>query len=232
MNPGRAESAVESGDWRRGDGRMGQPGGEATEPMRSADGRDREVRRMPKMGKDRKSGREDARAPGDAGGLGGDEDYDWIKYLGEGRTSSASSPGPSAPSVQPASRGAAQTAARPATLPTRSRADSGFARGRRPERNQARTEQAGRTPPPAGSEADPVTLPPAAYGRGRSTRPPPGYGDGPSTRPPADDRVGRSARQADDYDGRAPLPPARRDDLRQPPPRYGAAGTASPRARS
>ena len=43
----------------------------------SADGRDAEVGRMPKRSKDRS---EDLAALGD-------DDYDWIKYLGEGRSS-------------------------------------------------------------------------------------------------------------------------------------------------
>src|SRR5215470_15345064 len=37
---------------------------------------------MPKRGNDRQSSRDDARGPG---APGGDEDYAWIKYLGEGR---------------------------------------------------------------------------------------------------------------------------------------------------
>ena len=38
---------------------------------------------MPKDGKNRRSGRDEARGNDLAGALGGDEDYDWIKYLGK-----------------------------------------------------------------------------------------------------------------------------------------------------
>src|SRR5258708_34316421 len=50
----------------------------------------REVSRMPRGGKNRQSGPDEARGSDLAGGLG-DEDYDWIRYLGEGRSSSGAS---------------------------------------------------------------------------------------------------------------------------------------------
>src|SRR5258707_8787600 len=64
----------------------------------------REVGRMPKDGKNRRSGRDEARGNDLAGALGGDEDYDWIKYLGEGRSpssSATSAPLPPASAAQP-----------------------------------------------------------------------------------------------------------------------------------
>ena len=77
---------------------------------------------MPKGGKNRRSDRDDARGNDLAGGLGGDEDYDWIKYLGEGR-----SPSSSATPAQPPPASPAQTvvrpAARPEPLPQRVRPD-------------------------------------------------------------------------------------------------------------
>ncbi len=45
---------------------------------------------MPRGGKNRQSGPDEARGSDLAGGLG-DEDYDWIRYLGEGRSSSGAS---------------------------------------------------------------------------------------------------------------------------------------------
>src|SRR5262245_465837 len=82
----------------------------------------REVSRMPKDGKNRRSGRDDSRGNDLAGGLGGDEDYDWIKYLGEGR--SPSSPATSAQSRPPSQApAAARPAVRPAPLPQRVRPD-------------------------------------------------------------------------------------------------------------
>src|SRR5215472_9767266 len=74
----------------------------------------REVSRMPKGGKNRQSGRDDPRGGNLAGGLG-DEDYEWIRYLGEGRSSSgASSSHPPSQSPVPA-----VAAARPAPPPQR-----------------------------------------------------------------------------------------------------------------
>src|SRR5712671_4421631 len=100
----------------------------------------REVGRMPKDGKNRRSGRDEARGNDLAGALGGDEDYNWIKYLGEGR-----SPSSSATSAQPPPASPAQTVARPAArpepLPQR-------VRGGGPDRGGRRR----RGPPPAGSE--------------------------------------------------------------------------------
>ena len=66
---------------------------------------------MPKKG--RRTERDEALGV-DPGGLGGDEDYDWIKYLGEGR-SSASSAAISAPTT--AVRTQARTAAAPPARP-------------------------------------------------------------------------------------------------------------------
>src|SRR5262249_13920373 len=45
---------------------------------------------MPKRGNDRQSSRDDARGQG---APGGDEDYAWIKYLGEGRAAPSSAGG-------------------------------------------------------------------------------------------------------------------------------------------
>jgi hypothetical protein len=70
-----------------------------------------EVSRMPKKG--RRTERDEALGS-DPGGFGGDQDYDWIKYLGEGRSSAApSSPATAAPAV------ALRTQARPVTVPSR-----------------------------------------------------------------------------------------------------------------
>src|SRR5260221_35714 len=116
----------------------------------------REVGRMPKDGKNRRSGRDEARGNDLAGALGGDEDYDWIKYLGEGRSPSSSAtsaqPPPTSPAqppptspAQPPAASPAQTVARPAArpepLPQR-------VRGGGPDRGGRRR----RGPPPAGSE--------------------------------------------------------------------------------
>src|SRR5262249_57437244 len=70
----------------------------------------REVSRMPKDGKNRRSGRDEARR----NDLGGDENYDWIKYLGEGRSSPSSS---SATPAQPSPRSPTQPPKRPASRP-------------------------------------------------------------------------------------------------------------------
>src|SRR5215813_306902 len=93
----------------------------------------REVSRMPKDGKNRRSGRDEARR----NDLGGDEDYDWIKYLGEGRSSSSSS---SAAPAQPAPRSPAQPPKRPVSRPAlpapppqRARPDREAGRGRASE---------------------------------------------------------------------------------------------------
>jgi hypothetical protein len=115
---------------------------------------------MPKKGKDRRSARDDARDL--AGGLGGDEDYDWIKSLGEGRSSasarSAPSPGSAASSGSAASIGSAVTsvaaappvvrpvAARPATLPARRHRDPGPERDRQPDRDVVRPERSALRP--------------------------------------------------------------------------------------
>jgi len=103
---------------------------------------------MPKDGKNRRSGRDEARGNDLAGALGGDEDYDWIKYLGEGRSPSSSAtpaqPPPASP-AQPPPASPAQTvvrpAARPEPLPQR-------VRGGGPDREAGRR----RGPEPAGSE--------------------------------------------------------------------------------
>src|SRR5216683_1205933 len=80
----------------------------------------REVGRMPKDGKNRRSGRDEGRGNDLAGALGGDEDYDWIKYLGEGRSpssSATSAPPPPVSPAQPPPASPAQTVARPAARP-------------------------------------------------------------------------------------------------------------------
>src|SRR5258708_14485945 len=68
----------------------------------------REVSRMPKDGKNRRSGRDEPRG----NDLARDEDYYWIRYLGEGRPSSSS-----AASAQPPAQTVMRPAARPASLP-------------------------------------------------------------------------------------------------------------------
>jgi hypothetical protein len=65
---------------------------------------------MPKDGKNRRSGRDEPRG----NDLAGDDDYDWIRYLGEGRSSSSS-----AVSAQPPAQTVMRPAARPAPLPQR-----------------------------------------------------------------------------------------------------------------
>jgi hypothetical protein len=89
---------------------------------------------MPKDGKNRRSGRDGARGNDLAAGLGSDEDYDWIKYLGEGRSSA------SAASEQPPAPSPAQTvkrpAARPAPLPQRVRPANAPQRGGEPAGRQ------------------------------------------------------------------------------------------------
>ncbi len=57
---------------------------------------------MPKRGKDRRSDRDQGFGPDSSGGLNsGDEDYDWIRYLGDGRSSSESSAAPSGAPAAP-----------------------------------------------------------------------------------------------------------------------------------
>src|SRR5712692_6637264 len=197
--------------------------------MRSADGRDREVGRMPKLGRDRRSARDDARGTNSLGGLGTDEDYDWIKYLGEGRTSSAA-PGAGQPAVQPVAGRAPQSSARPATLPGRPREGDDTPRGRRPDRTDGGAGRAARSPRlgPGPTEYDtgPTTLPPSGSGGRRAARgptryegagqppPPGGYDAGPATLPPAGYGVGRM-----------PPPPAGSDGSRSlPPPPAGSDG--------
>ncbi len=79
---------------------MEEPGGTGNLAAAAEEDRGRqtagmlEVSRMPKKG--RRSGRDEPLGA-DPGGLGGDEDYDWIRYLGEGSSSrSAASAGSSA----------------------------------------------------------------------------------------------------------------------------------------
>src|SRR6266702_4658165 len=151
---------------------------------------------MPKSGKDRRSARDQVRAPDQGGGLGSDEDYDWIRYLGEGRASSSAV----LPLVQPAARPVTQAAARPATLSARSRQDAAPVRERRPGRSAARTESAAR--------ANRSGLPPAGYG---AEREPPSPADRAPL--PRADRV--PLPPAD----RVPLPPADRPSRPSRPPR-------------
>ncbi len=152
---------------------------------------------MPKSGKDRRSARDQVRAPDQGGGLGSDEDYDWIRYLGEGRASSSSAV---LPLVQPAARPVTQAAARPATLPARSRQDAAPVRERRPGRSAARTESAAR--------ANRSGLPPAGYA---AEREPPS----PADRAP----LPRADRAPLPRADRVPLPPADRPSRPSRPPR-------------
>ncbi len=151
---------------------------------------------MPKSGKDRRSARDQVRAPDQGGGLGSDEDYDWIRYLGEGRASSSAV----LPLVQPAARPVTQAAARPATLPARSRQDAAPVRERRPGRSAARTESAAR--------ANRSGLPPAGYA---AEREPPS----PADRAP----LPRADRAPLPRADRVPLPPADRPSRPSRPPR-------------
>jgi len=161
---------------------------------------------MPKDGKNRRSGRDEAR--GDlAGGLGGDEDYDWIRYLGEGRSSSSSaSSGPSAPPAQPAPPSPAQTVARPAArsapLPQRVRPERRVGRGRGAEPARAGWEEGhggydARQPRPGDARpaSGPVT--------GRAVRVQPGRGTESLFNPRADDYSQPLYPPADDSQRRA-----------------------------
>src|SRR5579859_1436022 len=95
--------------------------GRSCKAMRSANGRDRGGWPVPKLGRDRKSARDDARERDSFGGLGRDQDYDWIKYLGEGRTASPAGPAV-APPVEPEARRPARPA-RPPAEPVRPSAE-------------------------------------------------------------------------------------------------------------
>src|SRR5215475_5274345 len=94
---------------------MSHDGGDAppVSPPRRTRGRQTagmlEVSRMPKKG--RRTERDEVLGA-DPGGFGGDQDYDWIKYLGDGRSSGApSSPATVAPTA------ALRTEARPVAAP-------------------------------------------------------------------------------------------------------------------
>ena len=112
---------------------------------------------MPKRG--RRSDRDEALGA-DPGGLGGDEDYDWIKYLGEGRSTASSSPASSASAstaLQAPTRTITAPPERPTAPPERPTA--------RPERPMARPRRTGRE---TGLTADGDTDPGA--GRGGASR--------------------------------------------------------------
>src|SRR6266851_5744788 len=169
----------------------------------------REVGRMPKDGKNRRSGRDEGRGNDLAGALGGDEDYDWIKYLGEGRSPSSSAtsaqPPPTSP-AQPPPTSPAQTVARPAArpepLPQR-------VRGGGPDRGGRRR----RGPPPAGSEEQHT-----GYGARQSRQGDARPGSGPVTGRAVKVRPGRTTDllfnpQAEDYS--QPLYPATDDGQRR-----------------
>ncbi len=164
---------------------------------------------MPKDGKNRRSGRDEARGNDLAGALGGDEDYDWIKYLGEGRSPSSSATSaqpPSASPAQPPPRSPAQTVARPAArpepLPQR-------VRGGGPDRGG----RSRRGPEPAGSEEQHTGYS-ARQSRQGEARP----GSGPVTGRAVKVRPGRTTDllfnpQAEDYS--QPLYPATDDGQRR-----------------
>ncbi len=187
---------------------------------------------MPKNGRDRRSARDEARGQDQGGGLGSDEDYDWIRYLGEGRApsgSSAAAPSavPSAarpaaqptarPAIQPAARPAIQPSARPATLPARSRQDAAPVRNRRPGRAVARTDSPARpgpAAPPSGEYADWPPTPSVGYAADWPGTPPAGYAaDRPGTPSAgyAADRPGYADRGPQPEADQAPL---NRDDRR------------------
>src|SRR5260221_1728846 len=164
---------------------------------------------MPKDGKNRRSGRDEARGNDLAGALGGDEDYDWIKYLGEGRSpssSATSAPLPPASPAQPPPASPAQTVARPAArpepLPQR-------VRGGGPDRGGRRR----RGPSPAGSEEQHT-----GYGARQSRQGDARPGSGPVTGRAVKVRPGRTTDllfnpQAEDYS--QPLYPATDDGRRR-----------------
>src|SRR5260221_10965073 len=169
----------------------------------------REVGRMPKDGKNRRSGRDEARGNDLAGALGGDEDYDWIKYLGEGRSPSSSAtpaqPPPASPAQPPPAsppQTVARPAARPEPLPQR-------VRGGGPDRGGRRR----RGPPPAGSEEQHT-----GYGARQSRQGDARPGSGPVTGRAVKVRPGRTTDllfnpQAEDYS--QPLYPATDDGQRR-----------------
>ena len=100
---GGADDRWDEGDsWRP----AGDPHGYGPQE-RGGGHRDRRDPRAAKRGRDRRSGdrgQGQAREPG-PGGPGADEDYDWIKYLGEGRSPSpAASPSSTTPPSQRLSR--------------------------------------------------------------------------------------------------------------------------------
>jgi hypothetical protein len=158
---------------------------------------------MPKDGKNRRSGRDEARG-NLAGGLGGDEDYDWIRYLGDGRSSSPSaSSGPSAPPAPPSpAQTVARPAARSAPLPQRVRPERRAGRGRGAEaaragREEGRSEFEARQP--RSGDARPAWGPVT----GRGTRVQPGRGTELLFNPRADDYSQPLYPSADDSQRRA-----------------------------
>src|SRR5258708_6917643 len=163
---------------------------------------------MPKDGKNRRSGRDEARGNDLAGALGGDEDYDWIKYLGEGRSPSSSATPAQPPPASPPQT-VARPAARPEPLPQR-------VRGGGPDRGGRRR----RGPGPAGSEEQHT-----GYGARQSRQGDARPGSGPVTGRAVKVRPGRTTHllfnpQAEDYS--QPLYPATDDGQRRaiPPDQY------------
>jgi hypothetical protein len=144
---------------------------------------------MPRLGRDRGSARDDAREQDGVRGLGGDEDYEWIRYLGEGRTPSSAAPAPARPAAEPMPRRPARPALVPPPPPPPPSSDNGRVRRI------------------AASYDDPAPLPPSRPARGRAISPSGGSGGG------------RTAFPDDDYDtGPNTLPPSGYGDARRPAP--------------
>src|SRR5262245_42348157 len=137
----------------------------------------REVSRMPKDGKNRRSGRDDPRGNDLVGGLGSDEDYDWIKYLGDGRSQSSpaasAQPAPQSPAqtaTRPAAQSPMQPTARPAPLPQRARPDPEAGRARQAEPSGREERRAGYDNRQTGRQDAPPASGPVA-GRAVKVRP-------------------------------------------------------------
>ncbi len=117
---------------------------------------------MPKKDRDRRSGRDQGSGPGGsgpgqgAGGLGGSEDYDWIRYLGEGKSGSSAAP---------------QTA-RTASLPRRVKAEAPSSTTGRFRRSDPAAGQQARSAQPSrfGESAAGYDLPGGSSGFGPDSR--------------------------------------------------------------
>jgi hypothetical protein len=120
---------------------------------------------MPRGGKNRQSRRDDAPGSRPGGGLTGDEDYDWIRYLGEGRSSSG--PSPSGPSPSGGSPPQA-----PSQLPARDRREGRRSHPGRAEHPSWPEQQIGYADQQRLAAESPLPGPPPGDGRtGPMTRP-------------------------------------------------------------